>query len=66
MTKAYTKKKKKKLGLDRSENCKVEDPRISRQSANVGGKVVSPTHRPTLSHTPNQQEIFLLLISVRC
>jgi len=34
---------------------------ISRQSAHVGGKVVSHTHRPPL--TP--QEIFLVLISVR-
>ena len=33
---------------------------ISRQSANEGGKVVSPTHRP-----PLPQEIFLVLISVR-
>ena len=27
----------------------VEAPRISRQSANEGGKAVSPTHRPPLS-----------------
>jgi len=33
---------------------------ISRQSAHEGGKVVSPTHRPSLL-----QEIFLVLISVR-
>jgi hypothetical protein len=26
----------------------VEAPRISRQSAHEGGKVVSPTHRPSL------------------
>jgi hypothetical protein len=26
----------------------VEAPRISRQSAHGGGKVVSPTHRPSL------------------
>jgi len=34
---------------------------ISKQSALEGGKVVSPTHRP-----PLPQEIFLVLISVRC
>ena len=34
---------------------------ISRQSAHEGGKVVSPTHRPSLP----PQEIFLVLISVR-
>jgi hypothetical protein len=34
---------------------------ISRQSAHEGGKVVSPKHRPPLTH----QEIFLVLISVR-
>jgi hypothetical protein len=28
----------------------VEAPRISRQSENAGGKVVSPTHRPPLPH----------------
>ena len=33
---------------------------ISRQSANEGGKVVSPRHRPPLA----PQEIFLILISV--
>jgi hypothetical protein len=33
--------------------------RISRQSAHEGGKVVSPTHRPSLP-----QEGFLVLISV--
>ena len=33
---------------------------ISRQSAQEGGKVVSPTHRPSIP-----QEIFLVLISVR-
>jgi len=27
---------------------KVEVPRVSRQSAREGGKVVSPTHRPSL------------------
>jgi hypothetical protein len=35
---------------------------ISRQSAHEGGKVVSPTHRPPWL----PQEIFLVLISVRC
>jgi hypothetical protein len=35
---------------------------ISRQSADEGDKVVSPTHRPPL---PPPQEIFLVLISVR-
>ena len=34
---------------------------ISRQSTHEGGKVVSPTHQPSLP----PQEIFLLLISVR-
>jgi hypothetical protein len=38
----------------------VEAPRISRQSAHEGGKVVSPTHRPSLP-----QERMLVLISVR-
>ena len=37
------------------------DSQISRQSAREGGKVVSPTHRP-----PLPQEIFLVLVSVRC
>jgi hypothetical protein len=39
-----------------------EAPRIFRQSAHQGGKVVSPTHRSPL-HLP--QEIPLILISVR-
>jgi hypothetical protein len=34
---------------------------VSRKSAHEGGKVVSPTHRPPLP----QQEVFLVLISVR-
>jgi hypothetical protein len=38
----------------------VEAPRICRQSAHEGGKVVSLTHRP-----PLPQEISLVLISVR-
>jgi hypothetical protein len=38
----------------------VEAPRISRQSALEGGKVVSPTHRPSLP-----QEGFLVLISAK-
>ena len=37
----------------------VEVPRISRHSAHEGGKVDSPTHRPSLPH-----EGFLILISV--
>jgi hypothetical protein len=36
--------------------------RISRQSAHEGGKVVSPTHRPSL---PPPKEEYLVLISVR-
>jgi len=36
-------------GLDRPTGLReVEDPGISRQSAHEGGKVVNPTHRPTL------------------
>ena len=35
-------------------------PQNTRQSANEGGKVVGPTHRPSLP-----QEIFVVLISVR-
>jgi len=38
----------------------VEVPRISRQSAHEGGKVVSSTHQP-----PLLQEISLILISTR-
>jgi hypothetical protein len=37
-------------------------PQISRQSAQEGGRVVIPTHRPSL---PPPQEIFLVLIYVR-
>jgi len=48
-------------GLDRLLGLlEVETPRISRQSAHEGGKVVSATHRP-----PLPQEISLVLISVR-
>jgi hypothetical protein len=58
------------IRLNESKQCldrpigfqEVEAPRISRQSAHEGGKVVSPTHRAAF--TP--QEIFLVLISVRC
>jgi hypothetical protein len=39
----------------------VEAPTISRQSANEGGKVASPTHRPPLP----PKEIFLVLNYVR-
>jgi len=39
---------------------KVKVTRISKQSAYESGKVVSPTHRPTLP-----QEIFLIFMSVR-
>jgi hypothetical protein len=36
---------------------------ISQQSAHEAGKIVSPTHRPTLP--PPSQKILLVLISVR-
>jgi hypothetical protein len=37
------------ISLDRSLGLEeVEAPRISRQSANEGGKVFSPKHRPSL------------------
>jgi hypothetical protein len=37
------------ISLDRPSGFQeVEAPRISRQSAHEGGKVVSPTHRPPL------------------
>jgi len=39
----------------------VEASRMSRHSAHEGGKVVSPTYRPSLP----PQEIFLVPISVR-
>jgi hypothetical protein len=39
----------------------VEAPRITRQSAHEGGKVVSPRHRPPLPPT----DVFLELIFVR-
>ena len=49
-------------GLDRTSGLQeVEVPKISRKSAYVGGKVVNPTHRPSLP-----QEIPLVLITVRC
>ena len=38
----------------------VQDPKISRQLAQAGGKVFSPTHRPSLP-----QAIFLIFISFR-
>ena len=39
------------IDLDRPlGTMEVEALRISRQSAHEGGKVVSPTHRPPLSH----------------
>jgi hypothetical protein len=40
----------------------IKAPSFSRQSANEGGKVVSPRHRPLLP--PSPKEIFLVLISV--
>jgi hypothetical protein len=47
--------------LDRPSGLQeVQTPRISRQSALEGGKVVSPAHRPSLPH-----ERFLVIISVR-
>ena len=47
--------------LDRPRGLQeVEAPRISKQSAHEGDKVVSPTHLP-----PLPQERFLVLISVR-
>jgi len=37
------------IGLDRTSGLQeVEAPRISRQSTHKGGKVISPTHRPSL------------------
>jgi len=39
---------------------KVEVPRISRQLANESGKVVIPTHRPTIP-----QEISLVFVYIR-
>jgi hypothetical protein len=58
MVKSY----KVKQSLDRPLGFQeVEGPRISRQSALEGGKVVSPMHRPPLP----PKEIFLVLISVR-
>ena len=49
-------------GLDRPLGVQqVEAPRIFRQSAHEGGKVVNPTHQAPLP----RQEIFLVLISVR-
>jgi hypothetical protein len=48
-------------GMDRPLGLReVGAPRIFRQSAHESGKVVSPTHRPSLP-----QERFLVLISVR-
>jgi len=38
----------------------IKAPRIFRQSENEGGKVVRPTHRPSLP-----QEISMVFISVR-
>ena len=44
----------------------VETSRISRKSANVGGKVIRPTHRPPLPlPTKKKKKIFLVLISFR-
>ena len=60
-----TKKKKRKsypiTGLDKPiEARKVETPRISRQLLHEGGKVVSPTHRPSLSPEEHPWFSFLL------
>jgi hypothetical protein len=44
-------------GLDRPLGLQeVEAPRISRQSALEGGKVVSPTHRPSLPPPPPRKD----------
>jgi hypothetical protein len=48
-------------GLDRSRrHQEVEAPRILRQSAYEGGKVVSPTHRPPLPPMADPWNLFLL------
>ena len=43
----------------------VEAARISIESAHVGGKIVSPTHRPSPPPPPPPQEIPLGLIYFR-
>jgi len=53
-------------GLDRSLGQQdVEAPRISRQRAHEGGKVISTRHRPPLSPLPPPDEISLVLLDVR-
>ena len=48
--------------LDRSWGLQEDEaPQISRQSAHEGGKVVSPTHRPPLSHMKYSWYSYLLL-----
>jgi hypothetical protein len=51
-------------GLDRHLGFrKVQDPRLSRQPAHEGDKVVSPTHRPHLPPLPQRR--FPVLTSIR-